>query len=725
MREKTSITAIGSCRVSTPFKAAPQLYPVYNNTDRVYGYTHSSAEALQQIKFLQGDFAPLPDTLPVLMPNTDIEGLEATIHTPSDIYFIEFSSAKQLRIGDVQVQLNYVTQHFDDFFGDRTRAADFWRLADGSKDAEKQVFLDACAEYHALNDTDKLLLSELTRQLSTVDSIAKDIAEIQARLPRVVFITHCNANAINGQPIPSRAKYIAMVEEAAASQNAAIFNPTASMQAFGQADAMSDAETSLSHYSEEFGQFLFDGLFQRHITDLHNTGGRLRPTEALAKAITQFQSRSQIQSISPHIGGVTMITGSLGAGGAERQLTRLAVEMKKRQDITESDQIGITGNVEVVVSNLSPELGRDFFLPKLQDANVPVSVIKNLPATLEQGALSPDLHQLVRYLPPQTQDAIQRLTPHLLRERPEVAYIWQDGAVLATALAALAANIPRIVISLRGMPPNMRPEMMKDEYFEMYCALAKVPGVTFSANTYASADAYAEWLSLPQGSVETVHNAAEAQPTEGSEDDQQVWADFVGKTADADFTYGGIFRFDQNKRPIMWLEFAAAALAAYPRSRFVLVGDGVEFQVAQTFARDMGIADRCLFTGKSRHVGFWLNRMDALGLTSRLEGLPNVLIEAQFAGVPVISTPAGGAGEAFIPGQTGYLLDSTEAPRLPQFLTHYLDLATDKEHRRQMGIDARRFARKSFAIERIVPQTLDLLCDRPAKSQPFRKAIRA
>ena len=191
-----------------------------------------------------------------------------------------------------------------------------------------------------------------------------------------------------------------------------------------------------------------------------------------------------------------------------------------------------------------------------------------------------------------------------------------------------------------------------------------------------------------------------------------MWDEFCARTADADFTFGGVFRFDQNKRALMWLEFAAAALAAYPRSRFVLVGDGAQLTDAKAFVRDMGFEDRCLFTGKTPAVGYWLNRMDSLGLTSRLEGLPNVLIEAQFAGVPVISTPAGGAGEAFIPGQTGFLMSSTEEPKLQEFLKYYLELANNRDRRRQMGIDARRFARKSFAIHRIVPMTMALLSDR-------------
>ncbi len=727
MREKVRITAIGSCRISTPFKRAPNAYPVLNNSGRVYGYTHSSAEALQQLRFLQGEFSPDPALLPILMPNTDMAQLETQEHTPSDIYFVELSSAKRLRVGATHVQLNYVTQHYRDFFADRAQAAHFWKLSDGAQQEQKRDWLSGLTGFQTLSKADQSCLLSMTREMATLETVSADMREIAARVPNVVFITHCNALTADGAHIASRNAYIQLVEQAAQALGLPVYNPTAAMLAFGQADAMSDAETSLSHYSDDFADFLFDGLFERYMSPRLMSSGRKSASKALGDAISIFETRNPVTSISPHLGGVAMITGSLGAGGAERQLTRLAGELTRLTDVsTQSrDLPGITGQVEVIVSTLSSERGRDFFLPKLQEDGVPVSVISDLPADSGAMTLPSPLQPLLRDLPPQTVEAVQRLTPHLLRTRPEVAYIWQDGAVLTSALAALAADVPRLVISLRGMPPNLRPEMMKDEYFDMYLALSKVPGVQFSANTYAAADSYADWLGMPRGSILTVHNAADALPTEGTDTDITMWEEFTARTADADFTFGGVFRFDQNKRAKLWLEFAAAAYAAYPRSRFVLVGDGAELTDAKALAAEFGFSDRCLFTGRTPSVGYWLNRMDALGLTSRLEGLPNVLIEAQFAGVPVISTPAGGAGEAFVHGQTGYLMSDTENPKLPEFLRFYLNLAYDAKQRRNMGIAARKFARQSFSIDRIMPQTLDLLSGRAEPTRLEPKVLRA
>src|SRR5690606_23905969 len=51
-------------------------------------------------------------------------------------------------------------------------------------------------------------------------------------------------------------------------------------------------------------------------------------------------------------------------------------------------------------------------------------------------------------------------------------------------------------------------------------------------------------------------------------------------------------------------------------------------------------------------------------LLSRFEGLPNVLIEAQYSGVPVVTTPAGGAAECLIEGVTGRVVSRCDKPDL-------------------------------------------------------------
>ncbi len=98
----------------------------------------------------------------------------------------------------------------------------------------------------------------------------------------------------------------------------------------------------------------------------------------------------------------------------------------------------------------------------------------------------------------------------------------------------------------------------------------------------------------------------------------------------------------------------------------MLVGDGDLRAEAQKRAEQLGILERILFVGASRDVGYWLQKMNVFILFSRYEGLPNVLIEAQMVGVPVISTPAGGSAECFIEGVSGFILDDAQTVNLDQ-----------------------------------------------------------
>ena len=53
--------------------------------------------------------------------------------------------------------------------------------------------------------------------------------------------------------------------------------------------------------------------------------------------------------------------------------------------------------------------------------------------------------------------------------------------------------------------------------------------------------------------------------------------------------------------------------------------------------------------------------MDVVLLTSRHEGLPNVLLEAQSLGIPVVAPDVGGVGETIWRGVTGWAVADADA----------------------------------------------------------------
>lgn len=439
--------------------------------------------------------------------------------------------------------------------------------------------------------------------------------------------------------------------------------------------------------------------------------GRWRePLERLlAEAATQ---RARAPGAGGSIGGIAMIGGSLGGGGAERQLVATALGLAGScQSGSGLGQVPVRGPVTIYCRRLAARGGHDFFLPALASAGVPVREYLSGPrwgGDLRRSLLR--RHRLsVEALPERMREGTERLADALAAEAPDVVQIWQDGMVLAAGLAAALAGVPRIVLNVRTLPPNQRTDRWKPELEPLYRGLLALPGVVLTANSALAARAYEGWLRLPPGSAAVVPNGVEPLDHAGVDGDAERWDTFDRATGGQGFTVAGVMRMDANKRPLDWLAIAERLLRSDRCARFVLIGDGELAPIAREFARHRGIAGRTLFVGRTPHVGWWLARADALLLTSRFEGTPNVLIEAQHAGLPVVTTPAGAAAETIVPGLTGFVLDDAERIDVEQAARHLTAIANwSGEERAHVAAAARRHAATAYSTRAMLTRTLEV-----------------
>jgi glycosyltransferase involved in cell wall biosynthesis len=422
--------------------------------------------------------------------------------------------------------------------------------------------------------------------------------------------------------------------------------------------------------------------------------------------------RARPPSPRQHLGSTLMVSGSLGSGGAERQLVTTVLTLNRA--VGEGQRIGdyeMVGPVGVICRSLSGKQDNDFFLETLTDAGVGVTDYSRLEpfgGHIRLSRVRPYC-SAIDFLPPRMKEGVTQLVDFMRYEAPDVVHIWQDGMVFAAGLAALIAEAPRIVLSVRTLPPTDRVNRWRLELEPIYRALLGSPGVVMTANSTLAARRYEEWLGMAKGIVPVIHNGVERLVEDPAPGDEAMWNAFAGRTAGADFTVGGVMRLDHNKRTLEWLSVAEHLHRRHPGARFIMVGDGALRQEAQEYATRLGISDRVLFTGRSGSVGYWLARMDALMLLSRFEGMPNVLIEAQLAGTPVITTPAGGSAETVIAGKTGFVLKSAEKPDIDEAADLLMRLiAMDPVERRALGEAARAWAERSFSVETMLERTVDV-----------------
>ena len=83
--------------------------------------------------------------------------------------------------------------------------------------------------------------------------------------------------------------------------------------------------------------------------------------------------------------------------------------------------------------------------------------------------------------------------------------------------------------------------------------------------------------------------------------------------------------------------------------------------------------------------------LDIVVLTSLWEGLPRVFPEAMASSLPVIATEAGGAREAVVHGETGFLFKPHDVDGMANAV---LTLVADADLRRKMGLKGRERVRE-------------------------------
>ena len=77
--------------------------------------------------------------------------------------------------------------------------------------------------------------------------------------------------------------------------------------------------------------------------------------------------------------------------------------------------------------------------------------------------------------------------------------------------------------------------------------------------------------------------------------------------------------------------------------RLVIIGEGTRHKQLELMADELGISESVMFMGECDHkeIALWMNIADCLCLSSRSEGMPNVVLEALASGLPVVATDVG------------------------------------------------------------------------------------
>ncbi|HAU29564.1 MAG TPA: hypothetical protein DCW68_05570 [Rhodospirillaceae bacterium] len=398
----------------------------------------------------------------------------------------------------------------------------------------------------------------------------------------------------------------------------------------------------------------------------------------------------------PEQDGILMFNASLGEGGAERQLVNTLAGLR---DLGHQ-------NLHVLCEHLRFPPGSAFYLHQLEEKGIPATEIDRTYSREEKQALQSLLGifgDAFRNIPEELAEPIVTYALEIIRRKPQVVHAWQDMTSVFAGFAAIIAGTPRILLCGRSLAPYNYPTSPR-WLRACYRILAQHPAVIMANNSRAGAKDYEKWLGLPEGRIGVLSNGFDgALFRKPSPDSIRAFKDSLG-IPEGHAVIGTVARMSEEKDPFLFWETAKQLLAHHENLTVLHVGSGPLYASLRKKVEESGHSSRYLMPGNMKDPVPAFSAMDVFLLTSRIEGTPNVILEAQALGIPVVSTNVGGAAETFADGKTGFLVHTRKAEDLARKTSFIL------EHPEWAGIashTAPDFIKNRFGLDAMLRKTLD------------------
>lgn len=144
----------------------------------------------------------------------------------------------------------------------------------------------------------------------------------------------------------------------------------------------------------------------------------------------------------------------------------------------------------------------------------------------------------------------------------------------------------------------------------------------------------------------------------------------------------------------MFLRSAQLVKQQVPTVGFLVAGEGELRSSIERLGTELGLGENLFFLGRCQRISDLLNASDVCVLSSKAEGFSNSILEYMAAGRPVVATNVGGASEAIVEGETGYLVESGDHSKMAHRI---ISLLLAPEQARTMGDKGKQRVEQNFS----------------------------
>ncbi len=138
---------------------------------------------------------------------------------------------------------------------------------------------------------------------------------------------------------------------------------------------------------------------------------------------------------------------------------------------------------------------------------------------------------------------------------------------------------------------------------------------------------------------------------------------------------------------------------------YLVLGDGEEKNSIEKLIEDLGIQENVRLLGFVPDAKSFLSSTDLFLLPSRTEAFPYVILEAGFAGIPIIATSVGGVPEVIKDMQNGILVHRKNPKEIAEAIYYYLN---HKDKQKEFSKNIKQTISESFSFDKMLEQTLKI-----------------
>lgn len=304
--------------------------------------------------------------------------------------------------------------------------------------------------------------------------------------------------------------------------------------------------------------------------------------------------------------------------------------------------------------------------------------------------------------------AYKKIKKILKEIQPDIVHTHASKAGLLGRMAAFSLRIPVVVHTFHGHVFHSYFGKFKTTFFkqiERYLAKKSTGIIAISAlQKHELADVH---KIVNQEKIKVIPLGFDLQKFQEGRIEKREAVRAQYKLSDDEVAITIIGRLAPIKDHDYFLNVIEEVLKQTPQEiKVFIVGDGSEKNHIEDRVNKLNEAypNRIMMTSWILDIATFIQGMDIVCLTSKNEGTPVSLIEAQAAGVPVISTDVGGVRDAMEDGKSGFVV---KRENIETYIKNLRLLIEDDKLREKISIFGQKNATEKFGYQRLVLEMED------------------